>query len=152
MTIARDDGREHTYRVVGEDEADPSNGTISHVSPLARALFGKGVGDAVAWGRARLKLSPSDNTNCLGSQTSSRCNPVEPTFRNFSGRVAAACKQHLRETTALASAESGGKLTGLGLSCVTLTPTRSPASVKSVRPGALQPAGNVSRRYGLITE
>lgn len=45
VTIIRDDGRQQTFRIVGEDEADPSNGTISHVSPLARALFGKKVGD-----------------------------------------------------------------------------------------------------------
>src|ERR1700733_6003991 len=43
VTIARDDGREQTFRIVGEDEADPSRGTISHVSPLARQLFGKAV-------------------------------------------------------------------------------------------------------------
>ncbi|MFG1313524.1 GreA/GreB family elongation factor [Xanthobacter autotrophicus] len=41
VTIIRDDGRQQTFRIVGGDEADPSNGTISHVSPLARALFGK---------------------------------------------------------------------------------------------------------------
>src|SRR5438270_2424417 len=39
VTIARDHGREQTFRIVGEDEADPARGTISHVSPLARALF-----------------------------------------------------------------------------------------------------------------
>jgi transcription elongation GreA/GreB family factor len=48
VTIARDDGREQTFRIVGEDEADPARGTISHVSPLARALFGKGVGETVS--------------------------------------------------------------------------------------------------------
>ena len=41
VTILRDDGREQTFRIVGEDEANPSRGTISHVSPLARALFWK---------------------------------------------------------------------------------------------------------------
>jgi transcription elongation GreA/GreB family factor len=50
VTIARDDGREQTFRIVGEDEADPSRGTISHVSPLARQLFGKAVGDVVRAG------------------------------------------------------------------------------------------------------
>ena len=50
VTIARDDGREQTYRIVGEDEADPSCGTISHVSPLARSLLGKGVGDTARAG------------------------------------------------------------------------------------------------------
>lgn len=45
VTIERDDGRTQTFRIVGEDEAAPETGTISHVSPLARALLGKSVGD-----------------------------------------------------------------------------------------------------------
>src|SRR5258708_149531 len=36
-----------TVTIVGEDEADPARGTLSHVSPLARALFGKQVGDTI---------------------------------------------------------------------------------------------------------
>ena len=47
VTIERDDGRRQTFRIVGEDEADPARGTLSHVSPLARALFGKQVGDTI---------------------------------------------------------------------------------------------------------
>jgi transcription elongation GreA/GreB family factor len=47
VTIDRDDGRRQTFRIVGEDEAAPERGTISHVSPLARALMGKGEGDTV---------------------------------------------------------------------------------------------------------
>jgi transcription elongation GreA/GreB family factor len=47
VSIVRDDGRRQTFRIVGEDEADPAHGTLSHVSPLARALFGKEVGDTV---------------------------------------------------------------------------------------------------------
>ena len=47
VRIVRDDGRRQTFRIVGEDEADPAHGTLSHVSPLARALFGKEVGDTV---------------------------------------------------------------------------------------------------------
>jgi len=34
VTIRRDDGREQTFRIVGEDEGDPAKGSISHVSPL----------------------------------------------------------------------------------------------------------------------
>ena len=45
VTIERDDGRTQTWRIVGEDEADPARGSVSHVSPLTRALIGKGVGD-----------------------------------------------------------------------------------------------------------
>jgi transcription elongation GreA/GreB family factor len=47
VTIARGDGSEQTWRIVGEDEADPAKGTLSYVSPLAAALSGKGVGDTV---------------------------------------------------------------------------------------------------------
>lgn len=47
VTVRRDDGRTQTFRIVGEDEAEPAMGTLSHVSPLARALFGKTVGDSV---------------------------------------------------------------------------------------------------------
>lgn len=45
VTLLRDDGRTQTWRIVGEDEADPANGSVSHVSPLSRALMGKAVGD-----------------------------------------------------------------------------------------------------------
>ncbi len=45
VTIERDDGRTQTWKIVGEDEADPANGSVSHVSPLSRALMGKRVGD-----------------------------------------------------------------------------------------------------------
>jgi transcription elongation GreA/GreB family factor len=53
VTIEREDGRTQTWRIVGEDQADPANGSVSHVSPLARALTGKRVGDeAVVAGQA----------------------------------------------------------------------------------------------------
>ena len=45
VTIEREDGRTQTWRIVGEDEADPAKGSVSHVSPLARALMGKREGD-----------------------------------------------------------------------------------------------------------
>ena len=50
VTIERADGRRQTFRITGEDEADPAKGSISFVSPLARALMGKGVGDEVRLG------------------------------------------------------------------------------------------------------
>jgi transcription elongation GreA/GreB family factor len=56
VTIVRDDGREQTFRIVGEDEADPSHGTLSHASPLARALFGKKVGDVVPAGNGEAEI------------------------------------------------------------------------------------------------
>ena len=40
-------GKEITYRIVGEDEADIKNGLISYTSPIARALISKNEGDIV---------------------------------------------------------------------------------------------------------
>lgn len=45
VKIVNEDGKEATWKIVGEDEADAAKGKISHVSPMALALFGKGVGD-----------------------------------------------------------------------------------------------------------
>jgi transcription elongation GreA/GreB family factor len=56
ISIARDDGREQTFKIVGEDEADPSRGSISHVSPLARAMIGKRVGDTIPAGTGEAKI------------------------------------------------------------------------------------------------
>jgi transcription elongation GreA/GreB family factor len=56
ITILRADRREQTYRIVGEDEADPARGTISYVSPVARALLGKQVGEVVRVGQSDIEL------------------------------------------------------------------------------------------------
>lgn len=56
VTFERDDGREQTFTIVGEDEADPSNGTLSHGSPVAIALLGKRVGDIVQLGSHELEI------------------------------------------------------------------------------------------------
>lgn len=41
------DDTQTTYRIVGKDELDPTNGSISWVSPLAKAMLGKGLGDTI---------------------------------------------------------------------------------------------------------
>jgi transcription elongation GreA/GreB family factor len=51
VSIVREDQRTQNFRIVGEDEADPAKGSISHVSPLARAVLGKRVGDTVRAGK-----------------------------------------------------------------------------------------------------
>ena len=56
VTILRNDGREQTFRIVGEDEADPAKGSISYVSPLSRAMLGKSVGDVVRAGSADAEI------------------------------------------------------------------------------------------------
>ena len=40
-------GKEVRYQIVGSDETEPANGRISVLSPLARTLIGKRVGDTV---------------------------------------------------------------------------------------------------------
>ncbi len=45
--VDTDTDDEVTYMIVGEDEADAAQGRISITSPVARALLGKAVGDAV---------------------------------------------------------------------------------------------------------
>ena len=56
VTIERDDGRRQTFRIVGEDEADPAKGSISYVSPLAQALTGKRTGDVVHAGNSDAEI------------------------------------------------------------------------------------------------
>lgn len=43
--IDADSGEEVRYKIVGEDEADLKDGKISIMSPIARAIVGKNVGD-----------------------------------------------------------------------------------------------------------
>jgi transcription elongation GreA/GreB family factor len=56
VTIEREDGRRLTYRIVGSDEANPPEGTLSYVSPLAQALMDNGRGDVVQVGSSKAKI------------------------------------------------------------------------------------------------
>ena len=56
MTFSRVDGRVQTYRIVGEDEADPKAGSISFASPVAKSLIGKAVGDVVGMEQQELEI------------------------------------------------------------------------------------------------
>lgn len=47
VTFEREDGRIQSYVIVGDDESDPAQGSVSYVSPLARAMIGKTIGDVV---------------------------------------------------------------------------------------------------------
>jgi transcription elongation factor GreB len=49
--VADSGGREREFAIVGEDEADAEHGSVSWVSPLARALLGAQVGDQIVWRR-----------------------------------------------------------------------------------------------------
>lgn len=56
VEIEREDGRRQSFRIVGEDEAEPSKGSISYVAPLARALMGKAVGDVAQVGDGEVEI------------------------------------------------------------------------------------------------
>ncbi|HEY9180283.1 MAG TPA: GreA/GreB family elongation factor [Candidatus Baltobacteraceae bacterium] len=51
VTVQSPDGKKTAYRIVGEDEADPLQGRISWLSPLAQALLEHRAGDRVVWQR-----------------------------------------------------------------------------------------------------
>jgi transcription elongation GreA/GreB family factor len=56
VNILRADGRLQSFRIVGEDEADPSQGLLSWASPLARELMGKSVGEEIEAGATEAKI------------------------------------------------------------------------------------------------
>jgi transcription elongation factor GreB len=47
VTVIGEDGREKVWRIVGQDEIDAKEGRVSWVSPIAKALLNKKVGDVV---------------------------------------------------------------------------------------------------------
>ena len=57
VTFQREDGRTQRFRIVGEDEADPAHGSVSYLSPLARALLGKAVGELGTLAGAEVEIT-----------------------------------------------------------------------------------------------
>jgi transcription elongation GreA/GreB family factor len=49
VLVENEEGRQNRYTIVGEDEAEPEKGLITHISPLARALLEAKRGDIVEW-------------------------------------------------------------------------------------------------------
>jgi len=56
VEFEREDGRRQVFRIVGEDEADPTKGSISYASPLAKGLLGKAVGDTALVNGAEVEV------------------------------------------------------------------------------------------------
>jgi transcription elongation factor GreB len=56
VTVEDDEGTQHTYEIVGEDEADIKANKVSWTSPLAKAIIGQKIGESVVWAR------PAGNT------------------------------------------------------------------------------------------
>jgi transcription elongation factor GreB len=51
VEVEDEEGNILQYAIVGEDEADISQHKVSYVSPIAKALIGRKVGDSVDWQR-----------------------------------------------------------------------------------------------------
>ena len=51
IEVKDSEGTQHTFHIVGEDEADASINKVSWVSPLAKSLIGQKIGDSVTWQR-----------------------------------------------------------------------------------------------------
>jgi transcription elongation GreA/GreB family factor len=49
VDIVDEEGREHRFSIVGDDEADVAAGKVSWASPLGKAMIGSRVGDTVKW-------------------------------------------------------------------------------------------------------
>jgi transcription elongation GreA/GreB family factor len=56
VTIERDDDRRQTWHIVGEDEADPGQGRLFYMSPVAQALIGKRIGEVVRAGNSDAEI------------------------------------------------------------------------------------------------
>jgi transcription elongation GreA/GreB family factor len=56
VTIARN-GKRQSFRIVGEDEADPRGGLLSWRAPLAQAILGARVGDVVEMEKPPAEIS-----------------------------------------------------------------------------------------------
>lgn len=57
VEIRRDDGKVLSYRIVGIDEADPTEGLISYLSPIARQMIGKEEGDTFRAGAHEAEIT-----------------------------------------------------------------------------------------------
>ncbi len=51
VKLVDENDQKYTFTIVGEDEAEPDEGFISWISPLARELIGKKIDDVVIWER-----------------------------------------------------------------------------------------------------
>ena len=51
VSVEDDEGEQHLFQIVGEDEADIALNKVSYASPLAKALIGHKIGDSVRWKR-----------------------------------------------------------------------------------------------------
>jgi transcription elongation factor GreB len=60
VTVEDESGRRTTYRIVGALEADARRGFVFWQSPIAEALYGARVGDAIALPRGEVEVVAID--------------------------------------------------------------------------------------------
>lgn len=51
VRVEDENGEQHMFNIVGEDEADINQHKVSYVSPIAKALLGRKMGENVIWQR-----------------------------------------------------------------------------------------------------
>jgi transcription elongation GreA/GreB family factor len=51
VNVEDENAEQHTFIIVGEDEANIAEHKVSYISPIAHALIGRKVGDSVIWPR-----------------------------------------------------------------------------------------------------
>jgi transcription elongation factor GreA len=54
--VKDEDGKSHTYTIVGSTEADPANKRLSNESPVGKALIGRKKGDEVSVSAPRREI------------------------------------------------------------------------------------------------
>jgi transcription elongation GreA/GreB family factor len=84
VTFRRDDGRRQVFRIVGEDEADPRKGSISYVSPVARALIGRAAGEIVLAGDREIEILSIDGAGIGEVRRGAQRVPSLPRFGRLS--------------------------------------------------------------------
>lgn len=57
VLVEDESGESQQFHIVGEDEADITQQKVSYVSPIAKALIGRKVGDQVTWHRPAGKMT-----------------------------------------------------------------------------------------------
>lgn len=57
VEVEDEEGETHFFIIVGEDEANIAQNKVSYISPIAKALIGRKVGDSVIWQRPAGKLT-----------------------------------------------------------------------------------------------
>jgi transcription elongation GreA/GreB family factor len=57
VTVSLDDGTEKIFRIVGEDEANPTAGLIAYAAPVAAQMIGAALGERVDTGGAEGEIT-----------------------------------------------------------------------------------------------